>query len=119
MPTLFVRKQRALEQELDINLSETCDNIEPSGSPKHSEKNLVRSEDRRSNISKRSDSHESVTSTQSDSAYERVNQLIVKNENKILENKTTTMHGSLSESQSVRKADEQKLMRRYCSMQLH
>ncbi|KAL0271178.1 UNVERIFIED_CONTAM: hypothetical protein PYX00_008355 [Menopon gallinae] len=115
LPTLFVRKQRALEQELDINLAETCDNIEPSTSPVHSEKNLVRSEERRSNISKRSDSHESVTSTQSDSAYERVNQLMVKNENKILENKNTTMHGSLSENQGVRRADEQKLMRRYKS----
>lgn len=30
---LYVRKQRALEQELDDNLAETCDNIEPSTSP--------------------------------------------------------------------------------------
>lgn len=33
LPSLYVRKQRALEQELDQTLSETCDNIEPSTSP--------------------------------------------------------------------------------------
>jgi adenomatosis polyposis coli protein len=30
MPVLSVRKQRALEQELEHELSETCDNIEPT-----------------------------------------------------------------------------------------
>lgn len=33
LPTLGVRKQKALEQELDQNLAETCDNIEPATSP--------------------------------------------------------------------------------------
>ncbi|XP_015606720.1 uncharacterized protein LOC107273236 isoform X2 [Cephus cinctus] len=33
LPSLVARRQRALEQELDQNLAETCDNIEPSTSP--------------------------------------------------------------------------------------
>lgn len=33
LPTLGARKQKALEQEIDQNLAETCDNIEPSTSP--------------------------------------------------------------------------------------
>lgn len=33
LPTLGARKQKALEQELDQNLSETCENIEPITSP--------------------------------------------------------------------------------------
>ncbi|XP_063547869.1 adenomatous polyposis coli protein-like isoform X1 [Cydia strobilella] len=33
LPTLGARKQKALEQELDQNLAETCDNIEPATSP--------------------------------------------------------------------------------------
>lgn len=33
LPTLGVRKQRALIKELDQNLAETCDNIEPSSPP--------------------------------------------------------------------------------------
>ncbi|XP_044013001.1 protein PF14_0175-like isoform X2 [Aphidius gifuensis] len=33
LPTLGARRQKALEQEIDQNLSETCDNIEPSTSP--------------------------------------------------------------------------------------
>ncbi|XP_045496812.1 LOW QUALITY PROTEIN: adenomatous polyposis coli protein-like [Colias croceus] len=43
LPTLGARKQKALEQELDQNLAETCDNIEPATSPMTSnreEKNL-------------------------------------------------------------------------------
>ncbi|XP_067127470.1 adenomatous polyposis coli protein-like isoform X1 [Centruroides vittatus] len=36
MPMLYVRKQRALEAEIDQNLSETCDNIDsPKTSPTH------------------------------------------------------------------------------------
>uniref|UniRef100_A0A1B6ETN9 Adenomatous polyposis coli protein basic domain-containing protein n=1 Tax=Cuerna arida TaxID=1464854 RepID=A0A1B6ETN9_9HEMI len=50
MPTLLVRKRRALEQELDTTLAETCDNIEPV---------------------ERWDSRESVTSTQSDNIFDR------------------------------------------------
>ncbi|XP_039291012.1 adenomatous polyposis coli protein [Nilaparvata lugens] len=51
MPTLLVRKRRALEQELDCTLSETCDNIESPG---------------------RWDSHESVTSTHSENTFDRM-----------------------------------------------
>ncbi|XP_022113363.2 uncharacterized protein LOC110992028 isoform X2 [Pieris rapae] len=43
LPTLGARKQKALDQELDQNLAETCDNIEPATSPSTSnreEKNL-------------------------------------------------------------------------------
>lgn len=112
LPSLAVRKQRALEQELDINLSETCDNIEPSGSPTHSDKSRSRSEDKRTTHPKRSDSRESVTSTQSDSVYERVNQLLVKSESRILDSKNATLHGSLSETDSGRKVEEQKLMKK-------
>lgn len=97
MPVLSVRKQRALEQELDQNLAETCDNIEPSSpktSPSHrddkyvfaaTERHLERrqrlyqslnghypSTGRSSHRVTRSDSRESVTSTHSDSVYERL-----------------------------------------------
>ncbi|XP_075231936.1 uncharacterized protein LOC142330508 isoform X3 [Lycorma delicatula] len=50
MPQLLVRKRRALEQELDTSLSETCENIE---SPE------------------RWDSHESITSTHSENIFDR------------------------------------------------
>lgn len=50
LPTLLVRKRRALEQELDSTLAETCDNIEPV---------------------ERWDSRESVTSTHSDNLFDR------------------------------------------------
>lgn len=50
MPTLLVRKRRALEQELDTTLAETCDNIESV---------------------ERWDSRESVISTQSDNLFDR------------------------------------------------
>lgn len=49
LPTLGVRKQKALEQELDQNLAETCDNIEPATSPSTSnreEKNLFTATER-------------------------------------------------------------------------
>ncbi|KAM3956316.1 LOW QUALITY PROTEIN: uncharacterized protein ACR2FA_009769 [Aphomia sociella] len=49
LPTLGVRKQKALEQELDQNLAETCDNIEPVTSPTTSnreEKNLFTATER-------------------------------------------------------------------------
>ncbi|XP_059490549.1 adenomatous polyposis coli protein-like isoform X3 [Neocloeon triangulifer] len=93
MPVLSVRKQRALEQQLDHNLSETCDNIEPTSpnrtSPstrddKYVFANTERTFDRRhrmyqslntgtSNGRKvpRSDSRESV---KSDSVCDRVKQ---------------------------------------------
>ncbi|KAF4518709.1 hypothetical protein B566_EDAN013728 [Ephemera danica] len=94
MPVLSVRKQRALEQELDQNLAETCDNIEPSSpktSPSHRDDKYVfaateRHFERRQRLYQslnghhlqnrhrvsRSESRESVTSTHSDSVYERL-----------------------------------------------
>ncbi|KAL7302959.1 hypothetical protein TKK_0004186 [Trichogramma kaykai] len=39
LPTLVARRQKALAQEIDQNLSETYDNIEPSSSPVHKEEN--------------------------------------------------------------------------------
>ncbi|XP_044743174.1 uncharacterized protein LOC123305506 isoform X2 [Chrysoperla carnea] len=84
LPTLGARKQRALEQELDENLTETCDNIEPSVSPTtttatNNELHLGRilashsyTHGRKNNESTLSESRESVTSTHSDSVYERV-----------------------------------------------
>jgi len=96
LPGLHARKQKALEQELDQTLAETCDNIEPSMSPTTStvglrddklvlsltERDVVggrphRSHNRvahknRQGIFSRSDSKESVTSTHSDSVYERL-----------------------------------------------
>ncbi|XP_054281505.1 adenomatous polyposis coli homolog isoform X2 [Macrosteles quadrilineatus] len=50
LPSLLVRKRRALEQELDSTLTETCDNIEAV---------------------ERWDSRESVTSTQSENVFDR------------------------------------------------
>lgn len=49
LPTLGARKQKALEQEIDQNLAETCDNIEPATSPSTSnreEKNLFTATER-------------------------------------------------------------------------
>ena len=100
LPTLVARRQRALEQEIDQNLAETCDNIEPSTSPTNKDdkfsfkvdhsflgmnartlrpyqlhnqpstssmkcNGVARSESR--------DSMRSITSTHSDTMFERVN----------------------------------------------
>ncbi|XP_011647576.1 uncharacterized protein LOC105433821 [Pogonomyrmex barbatus] len=104
LPSLVARRQRALEQEIDQNLAETCDNIEPSTSPTnkddkftfkldhsflginahglrsyqlHSQPStstgkcngVARSESR--------DSMRSVTSTHSDTMFERVNRHVL------------------------------------------
>lgn len=104
LPTLVARRQRALEQEIDQNLAETCDNIEPSTSPTnkddkfsfkvdhsflgmnaralrsyqlHSQPSMsgmkcngvARSESR--------DSMRSITSTHSDTMFERVNRHVL------------------------------------------
>ncbi|KAK0159845.1 hypothetical protein PV327_010912 [Microctonus hyperodae] len=102
LPSLAARRQRALEQEIDQNLTETCENIEPSTSPttkddKFSFKvddNLADIHPRstrgiyqithgnqsvnsgRLNSVPRSESRESmrsITSTHSDTIFERVN----------------------------------------------
>ncbi|XP_018303640.1 uncharacterized protein [Mycetomoellerius zeteki] len=104
LPSLVARRQRALEQEIDQSLAETCDNIEPSTSPTnknekftfkldhsflgvnahrlrsyqlHGQPNtsavkcngVARSESR--------DSMRSVTSTHSDTMFERVNRHVL------------------------------------------
>lgn len=98
LPGLHARKQKAFEQELDQTLTETFDNIEPSTSPSTAtpglrddkfvfsltERDIFRQRPQqpltlqkpapriRSNVVSHSDSKESVTSTQSDSVYERL-----------------------------------------------
>lgn len=98
LPGLYARKQKALEQELDQTLTETFDNIEPSTSPSTStvglrddkfvfsltERDIYRQRTQqalslqkpttklRPNVVSHSDSKESVTSTNSDSVYERL-----------------------------------------------
>lgn len=103
LPSLVARRQRALEQEIDQNLAETCDNIEPSTSPTNKDDKftfkldhsflgigslrpyqlhnqpstsssakcygVARSESR--------DSMRSVTSTHSDTMFERVNRHVL------------------------------------------
>ncbi|XP_043268627.1 uncharacterized protein [Venturia canescens] len=101
LPSLVARRQRALEQEIDQNLAETCDNIEPSTSPINKDDKFSFKVDQsfvdvaqRSSRSyqtchnqsllsgskysavPRSDSRESmrsVTSTHSDTIFERLN----------------------------------------------
>lgn len=106
LPSLVARRQRALEQEIDQNLAETCDNIEPSTSPTNKDdkftfkldpsllgigahglrssyqlpisqpststakcNGVARSESR--------DSMRSVTSTHSDTMFERINRHVL------------------------------------------
>ncbi|CAD1475013.1 unnamed protein product, partial [Heterotrigona itama] len=107
LPTLVARRQRALEQEIDQNLAETCDNIEPSTSPtnkddkfsfkvEHSFLGINATRTLRSyhqlhnhqpggsNVkcngvarSESRDSMRSVTSTHSDTMFERVNRHVL------------------------------------------
>lgn len=105
LPTLVARRQRALEQEIDENLAETCDNIEPSTSPINKDDKFMFKVDRsfvdlgsrtgqsyqtvntqpgpsgtRYNGVARTESRESirsVTSTHSDTIFERVNRHIL------------------------------------------
>lgn len=96
LPSLVARRQRALEQEIDQNLSETCENIEPNSSPTNKDhkfsfnvetiagiRNKVAyqsnqttgSTAKNNGIVPRSESRESmqsVTSTHSDTIFERV-----------------------------------------------
>lgn len=101
LPSLVARRQRALEQEIDQNLAETCDNIEPSTSPinkddkftfkldhslfgisAHSLRSYQHSQPSTSTAkcngvarSESRDSMRSVTSTHSDTMFERINRL--------------------------------------------
>ncbi|XP_011298910.1 adenomatous polyposis coli protein isoform X2 [Fopius arisanus] len=93
LPTLNARRQRALEQEIDQNLSETCENIEPSTSPTTKDDKFLFKESSdsaskrncatvssRYNGVPRSESRESmrsVTSTHSDTIFERVNRHVI------------------------------------------
>lgn len=156
LPSLYVRKQRALEQELDETLSETCDNIEPSTSPSAStvglrdekfvfsttERCFGSAERRNSRMyhsyqqhqpSKyhsrgavaRSDSRDSVTSTLSDTVYERVSRTII---NPLTYGKVSPTNGmsqgltgSLSDSGRINSQisggenSDQRFLRRYCN----
>ncbi|XP_015513047.2 uncharacterized protein LOC107219364 isoform X2 [Neodiprion lecontei] len=105
LPTLVARRQKALEQEIDQNLAETCDNIEPSTSPTNKDDKFGFKVERRYadldsrsghsyqmqngqpgpssmrfNCVARSESRESVrsiTSTHSDTIFERVNRHVL------------------------------------------
>ncbi|XP_018399631.1 PREDICTED: uncharacterized protein LOC108777290 [Cyphomyrmex costatus] len=104
LPSLVARRQRALEQEIDQNLAETCDNIEPSTSPtSKSEKFMFKLDHSFLGInthglrsyqlhsqpststakcngvarSESRDSMRSVTSTHSDTMFERVNRHVL------------------------------------------
>nr|XP_031838386.1 uncharacterized protein LOC116429512 isoform X2 [Nomia melanderi] len=104
LPTLVARRQRALEQEIDQNLAETCDNIEPSTSPTNKDdKFLFKMDHSFLGINARAlrnyhlhnqpstssmkcngvarsesrDSMRSITSTHSDTMFERVNRHVL------------------------------------------
>ncbi|XP_043679149.1 uncharacterized protein LOC122634351 isoform X5 [Vespula pensylvanica] len=104
LPSLAARRQRALEQEIDQNLAETCDNIEPSTSPTNKDDKFTFKVDHsflavntrglrsyqlynqsstsgtKCNGVSRSESRESmrsVTSTHSDTIFERVHRHVL------------------------------------------
>ncbi|CAK9800936.1 Adenomatous polyposis coli protein [Anthophora quadrimaculata] len=104
LPTLVARRQRALEQEIDQNLAETCDNIEPSTSPTNKDDkfsfkvdhsflgintrtlrsyqlhNQPSTSSMKCNGVSRSESRDSmrsITSTHSDTMFERVNRHVL------------------------------------------
>ncbi|XP_043492624.1 uncharacterized protein LOC122518035 isoform X1 [Polistes fuscatus] len=105
LPSLAARRQRALEQEIDQNLAETCDNIEPSTSPTNKEDKFTFKADHsflavntrglrsyqlynqsstsggsKCNGVSRSESRESmrsVTSTHSDTMFERIHRHVM------------------------------------------
>ena len=157
LPSLYARKQRALEQELDQTLSETCDNIEPSTSPSAStigirdekfvfsttERCFGSTERRQSRmchsyqhhppssryhtkgVVARSDSRDSVTSTLSDTVYERVSRTVI---NPFTYGQTVPTNGmsqgltgSLSDSGRINSQmsggenSDQRFLRRYCN----
>lgn len=104
LPSLAARRQRALEQEIDQNLAETCDNIEPSTSPINKDDKFtfkldhnflginthglrtyqLHSQPSTSTVkcngvarSESRDSMRSITSTHSDTMFERVNRHVL------------------------------------------
>ncbi|CAL4121709.1 unnamed protein product, partial [Meganyctiphanes norvegica] len=112
LPTLQARKQRALEQELDPSLSETCDNIEtsPRASPTNPPTNephyfvppndsslfysgvgrpMFNSLGAQFNGTYRSESRDSISSTHSDNSHDRMRQLLMMRHQASLENAPT------------------------------
>ncbi|XP_068213192.1 uncharacterized protein [Palaemon carinicauda] len=103
LPSLQARKQKALEQELDPSLSETCDNIEtsPRSSPTHPQGNdphfygqpgdssqyypgarpMFHSLGAQYNNVLRSESRDSISSTHSDNSHDRMRQLLMRHQN--------------------------------------
>ncbi|XP_042223526.1 adenomatous polyposis coli protein-like isoform X3 [Homarus americanus] len=100
LPSLQARKQKALEQELDPSLSETCDNIEtsPRSSPTHPQgtdphfygqpgdatqyypgtRPMFHSLGAQYNNVLRSESRDSISSTHSDNSHDRMRQLLMR-----------------------------------------
>lgn len=157
LPSLYARKQRALEQELDQTLSETCDNIEPSTSPSASTVGLrddkfvfsttercfgstERHQSRMCHsyqhhppssryhskgVVARSDSRDSVTSTLSDTVYERVSRTIINPftygqalpTNGMLQGLTGSVSdsGRINSQMSGGEIADQRFLRRYCN----
>ncbi|KAG8035205.1 hypothetical protein G9C98_001695 [Cotesia typhae] len=117
LPSLVARRQRALEQEIDQNLSETCDNIEPSSSPTNKDDKfsfkvesnfidvtcLTRTYHKQPEISilnqvPRSESKESVrsiTSTHSDTVFEKAHRHVeLPDFNK--KNQSSSLHSTIN-----------------------
>nr|CAD7591479.1 unnamed protein product [Timema genevievae] len=147
LPSLYVRKQRALEQELDQTLAETCENIEPSTSPSRDDKFVFAATERQlrhrslyngqhfqqSRYVSRSDSRDSVTSTMSDSVYERVSRSVSKIYGYGQTSPTVEVHvptipppinpssltGSLSDAGHIQgensASSDRRFLRRYCN----
>ncbi|XP_076044562.1 uncharacterized protein LOC143027230 isoform X2 [Oratosquilla oratoria] len=108
LPSLQARKQRALEQELDPSLSETCDNIEtsPRSSPTHTREEephlygqplvdngqfyapglgghgMHHSLGSQYSSVLRSESRDSIASTHSDNTHDRMRQLLLRHHQK-------------------------------------
>lgn len=102
LPSLQARKQKALEQELDPSLSETCDNIEtsPRASPTHPQgsdphfygqpgdgpqyypgaRPMFHSLGAQYNNVLRSESRDSISSTHSDNSHDRMRQLLMRHQ---------------------------------------
>ena len=101
LPSLQARKQKALEQELDPSLSETCDNIEtsPRSSPTHPQgtdphfygqpgdatqfypgpRPMFHSLGAQYNVL-RSESRDSISSTHSDNSHDRMRQILMRHQ---------------------------------------
>lgn len=100
LPSLQARKQKALEQELDPSLSETCDNIEtsPRSSPTHPQgsdphfygppgdasqyypgtRPMFHSLGAQYNNVLRSESRDSISSTHSDNSHDRMRHILMR-----------------------------------------